>query len=125
MTNYTKVNVRRDLLDQIRIKAAADGRSITNYIEQRLLADDPVSDLVVKSVADSTDVANPPELNQLIYSQVLELIGKDSTEFNGVPLENLVREAKLDPWLATNVENRLRQELRNKAKAKYIGGDSE
>ena len=37
-------------------------------------ADDPVNDLVVKSVADSTDVTNPPKLNQLIYTQVLELL---------------------------------------------------
>jgi hypothetical protein len=37
--NYTKVNVRKDLVEQIKIKATADNRSITNYIETLILKD--------------------------------------------------------------------------------------
>jgi hypothetical protein len=36
---FTKVNVRKDLIEQIKIKAAADNRSITNYIETLILKD--------------------------------------------------------------------------------------
>lgn len=43
--NYTKVNVRKDIVAIIKIKAAADGRSITNYIERVLLADTRVTDM--------------------------------------------------------------------------------
>jgi hypothetical protein len=39
MTQYTKVNVRKDLIEQIKIKAAADNRTITNYIETLILKD--------------------------------------------------------------------------------------
>lgn len=37
MSNYTKVNVRKDLIEKIKIKAAADNRTITNYIETLIL----------------------------------------------------------------------------------------
>jgi hypothetical protein len=39
MTQYTKVNVRKDLIEQIKIKAASDNRTITNYIETLILKD--------------------------------------------------------------------------------------
>jgi predicted HicB family RNase H-like nuclease len=35
----TKVNVKKELIEKIRIKAIAEGRSITNYIEQLILKD--------------------------------------------------------------------------------------
>lgn len=64
MANYTKANIRLDLWQRIKIKAAADNRSATNYIETLLLADleadDPVNNLVVKSRKPSKSVANPP-----------------------------------------------------------------
>lgn len=74
MSNYTKVNVRKDLYDLIKVKAAADGRSITNYIEQLLLADvnlppdlgiissqEQVSDLVATDHEPNQNAANPPK----------------------------------------------------------------
>ena len=39
MSEYTKVNVRKDLYEQLKIKAAADSRSLTNYLEQLILKD--------------------------------------------------------------------------------------
>lgn len=39
MSNYTKVNVRKDLIEQVKIVAAAQNRSITNYIETLILKD--------------------------------------------------------------------------------------
>jgi hypothetical protein len=39
MNKYTKVNVRKDLVEKIKIKAAADNRSIANYIETLILND--------------------------------------------------------------------------------------
>lgn len=44
MSNYTKVNVRKDIYELLKIKAAADNRSLTNYIEQLLLAELKASD---------------------------------------------------------------------------------
>ncbi len=32
-SNYTKVNVRKDLIELIKVRATAENRSITNYIE--------------------------------------------------------------------------------------------
>ena len=61
MSNYTKVNVRKDLYELIKVQAAADGRSVTNFIERLLRAS--VSDLAEQSLADSTDVTNPPNLS--------------------------------------------------------------
>ena len=52
-----------------------------------------------------------PELNQLIYTQVLELI--DTGAF-------------IDPYKTRQeLIDDFRQQLRNKAKAKYIGGSDE
>ena len=50
MSNYTKVNVRKDLYEQIKIKAATDNRSLTNYLEQLILKDltDPTPEHKVK-----------------------------------------------------------------------------
>lgn len=31
--SYTKVNIRKDLIEKIKIRAAADNRSIANWIE--------------------------------------------------------------------------------------------
>lgn len=39
MNKYTKVNVRKDLIEKIKIKAAADNRTITNYVETLILKD--------------------------------------------------------------------------------------
>lgn len=39
MKNFTKVNVRRELVEKIKVKAAADNRTITNYIENLILKD--------------------------------------------------------------------------------------
>lgn len=39
MSNYTKVNVRKDLIEKIKIKAATDNRTIANYIETLILKD--------------------------------------------------------------------------------------
>ena len=36
---WTKVNVRKDLVEQIKIKAAADNRTIVNYLEVLILKD--------------------------------------------------------------------------------------
>jgi hypothetical protein len=77
-------------------------------------ADDPVNDLVVKSVADSTDVTNPPELNQLIYTQVLELIGEDNG-YVGVDDLPYTREGIYES------QARLKRHLIAELKAKYIG----
>lgn len=33
----TKVNVRKDLIEQVKVRAAADNRSITNYIENLII----------------------------------------------------------------------------------------
>lgn len=46
MADYTKVNVQRYIIELIKIKAAADGRSVTNYIERLLLADVVGNDMV-------------------------------------------------------------------------------
>jgi hypothetical protein len=39
MTEYTKVNVRKDLMPQVKIRAAAENRTITNYIETLIIKD--------------------------------------------------------------------------------------
>lgn len=36
MASFTKINIRQDLYDQLKIMAAADNRSLTNYVEQLL-----------------------------------------------------------------------------------------
>ena len=38
-SNYTKVNVQKVLVEKIKIKASADNRTITNYIETLILND--------------------------------------------------------------------------------------
>lgn len=38
-SEWTKVNVRKDLVAKIKIKAAAENRTITNYIETLILKD--------------------------------------------------------------------------------------
>ena len=61
MTAYSPVKVRQDLYEQIRIKAAADGRSIMNYVEQLILKDiTPVIDLVGTTSDSDTGLSNPP-----------------------------------------------------------------
>lgn len=37
MSNYTKVNIRKDLYDEIKIRAVLDNRSIVNWLENFLL----------------------------------------------------------------------------------------
>jgi hypothetical protein len=62
------------------------------------------------------------ELNQLIYTQVLELIGED----DAIDYDSYDYDADLDmEEKRHDLRNKLRAELRAKAKAKYIGGDSE
>jgi plasmid stability protein len=39
MSDYTKVNIRKDIWELVKVRAAADNRSATNYIETLLLAD--------------------------------------------------------------------------------------
>jgi len=36
-SEWTKVNVRRDLVEQVKVRAATENRTITNYIETLIL----------------------------------------------------------------------------------------
>lgn len=43
MADYTKVNVKKELVEKLKVRAAADNRSLTNYLEQLILKDLGVS----------------------------------------------------------------------------------
>ncbi len=73
-----------------------------------------------------------PELNQLIYTQVLELIGSDVTpkledggygEYTYCTVCDMIPSDYDERTCNCTVQNQLRAELRAKLKAKYIGGE--
>lgn len=53
---YTKVNVDKELLELVKVKALADGRSVTNYIERLLRAD--VNDMQRNDSKGTEGIAN-------------------------------------------------------------------
>lgn len=62
MSNYTKINIRKDIYKEIQFQATLNNRSAVNWLENFLLehitlplshkADDMVRDLVTKRLAD-------------------------------------------------------------------------
>ena len=74
-----------------------------------------------KPFNDEMDIAYhkaQKELNQLIYTQVLELIASDELK----PTSHANKQMLEMEWRARQIRNHYRAELRAKARAKYIGG---